>query len=67
MIDKIKINNDIIEPDEDGIADISPVVREHQSLATVLKRSDVRVVSESQWEQIKEEAEEGVFYFVIEG
>lgn len=67
MIDKIKINNEIIEPDESGIADISPVVREHQSLSQCVMRTEIRVVTQSQWDVIKDEAEDGVFYFVIEG
>lgn len=66
MIEKIKINNQIVEPDSDGIADVGLVLTEHQSLDGLIRKNRVIVLTTTAWESIKDNPDPDTFYFIIE-
>lgn len=63
-VEKIDLNNQLFTPDENGVIELPPVLTEHQSLDMYMTKGMVRFVSASEWEQVKDNPEEGVFYFV---
>lgn len=63
-IEKINLNNRLIEPDEDGIANLGTLIEEHQSLLEYLKASKIRFVTSEEWEGIQGHADPDTYYFV---
>lgn len=65
-IEKIDLNNHLIEPDESGIANLGSLLVEHQSLDEYMKKSNFVFCTAEQWEIIAPTADPNTFYFVGE-
>lgn len=63
-IDKINLNNRIIEPDAQGMADLSTLITAHQDLSEYQKLDRMVFVTAEQWAGISATALPDVFYFV---
>lgn len=63
-VQQINLNNKIYIPDGIGVVSLPPLLTEHQSLESCLPRDKVRFVSSLEWERIKDNPEQDVFYFV---
>ena len=66
MINSIKLNNEIVVPDEQGVAELGILLREHQSLDSCQKVSKMVVMTADQWAQ-QIEKDQDTFYFITEG
>ena len=65
-IEKINLNNRLIEPDASGIADLSSLLVNHQSLDEYMKKSELIFCTATQWETLSASADPNTFYFVGE-
>lgn len=63
-VQQIDLNNQLYSPDENGVVELPTVLTEHQSLESCFPANKIRFISQLEYERIKDNPEEGVFYFV---
>lgn len=63
-IEKINLNNQLLEPDGQGVVDLSTLLTTHQSLDQCVKTWNLQYVPADAWPTLSATADPGTFYFV---